>query len=434
MNTVAIHTLGCKLNFSETSDLMRKFVEHGFIVVDFKEKADVYIINTCTVTALAEKKCRNAIRQAVTMNPKAIIAAIGCFAQINPNEIAKIEGVDYILGNADKHKLLDYLMSSNSSLKDHKKVLPMGNNDAFIATYSTGDRTRSFFKVQDGCDYFCSYCAIPFARGRNRSQSIAETVAKAREIAAHGMKEVIITGINTGEFGKQHNETFLDLIKELDTIDDILRYRISSIEPNLITDTIIDYIAQSRAFLPHFHIPLQAGNNNVLKLMKRRYNTALYTERIHKIKSVMPDACIAADIIVGFTGETNQDFQDACQFIESIPISYLHTFTYSERPNTYALHQLGKVPMEERRERSKIMHQISETKKHIFYCENQNKQHTVLWESDIHNGYIYGFTDNYIKVRTSFNPELINTITPVKLMSLHTNKKEDMYDVKLLIP
>ena len=272
MNTVAIHTLGCKLNFSESSDLARRFVENGFRVVDFKQRADVYIINTCTVTALAEKKCRNIIRQAIALNPDAIVAAIGCFAQNNAQEIEKIEGVDYILGNNDKHKLLEYIL--NPSCGDrHKKVLPMGNNDVFVPTYSTGDRTRSFFKVQDGCNYFCTYCAIPFARGRNRSLNVEDTVAKAWEIAQHGMKEVVLTGINTGEFGTLYGQTFFDLIKELDKIDPILRYRISSIEPNLITDDMIDFIAQSRAFLPHFHIPLQAGSDEVLKLMHRRYQT-----------------------------------------------------------------------------------------------------------------------------------------------------------------
>ena len=430
MNTVAIHTLGCKLNFSESSDLARRFVEHGFRVVDFKQKADVYIINTCTVTALAEKKCRTIIRQAVSLNPDAIVAAIGCFAQNNSKEIETIEGVDFILGNNDKHKLLDYILDSSCGSALHKKVLPMGENDVFVPTYSTGDRTRSFFKVQDGCNYFCTYCAIPFARGRNRSMNVADTVAKAKEITNYGMKEVVITGINTGEFGKLHGETFFDLIKELDKIEPILRYRISSIEPNLITDDMIDFIAQSRAFLPHFHIPLQAGSDTVLSLMNRRYDTKLYAERLEKIKSVMPHACIACDIIAGFTGETDELFDEACHFINSIPISYLHVFTYSERPNTKSLSHIGKVPVSKRRERSKILHQISEAKKLEFYKQNEGTTRSVLWESDVHGGYMFGFTDNYIKVRTPYSEKLVNEVTPVVLTDLNVGA-DDVYDCEI---
>ena len=430
MNTVAIHTLGCKLNFSESSDLARRFVEHGFRVVDFKQKADVYIINTCTVTALAEKKCRTIIRQAVSLNPDAIVAAIGCFAQNNSKEIETIEGVDFILGNNDKHKLLDYILDSSCGSALHKKVLPMGENDVFVPTYSTGDRTRSFFKVQDGCNYFCTYCAIPFARGRNRSMNVADTVAKAKEITNYGMKEVVITGINTGEFGKLHGETFFDLIKELDKIEPILRYRISSVEPNLITDDMIDFIAQSRAFLPHFHIPLQAGSDTVLSLMNRRYDTKLYAERLEKIKSVMPHACIACDIIAGFTGETDELFDEACHFINSVPISYLHVFTYSERPNTKSLSHSGKVPVSKRRERSKILHQISEAKKLEFYKQNEGTTRSVLWESDVHGGYMFGFTDNYIKVRTPYSEKLVNEVTPVVLTDLNVGA-DDVYDCEI---
>ena len=430
MNTVAIHTLGCKMNFSESSDLARRFSERGFKIVDFKQKADVYIINTCTVTALAEKKCRNIIRQAIALNPNAIVAAIGCFAQNSPDEIAKIEGVDYILGNNDKHKLLEYILNPSCDKGLHKKVVPMGVDDVFVPTYSTGDRTRSFFKVQDGCNYFCTYCAIPFARGRNRSMNVADTVAKAKEITNYGMKEVVITGINTGEFGKLHGETFFDLIKELDKIEPILRYRISSIEPNLITDDMIDFIAQSRAFLPHFHIPLQAGSDTVLSLMNRRYDTKLYAERLEKIKSVMPHACIACDIIAGFTGETDELFDEACHFINSVPISYLHVFTYSERPNTKSLSHSGKVPVSKRRERSKILHQISEAKKLEFYKQNEGTTRSVLWESDVHGGYMFGFTDNYIKVRTPYSEKLVNEVTPVVLTGLNVDT-DDVYDCEI---
>ncbi len=413
MKRVAVHTLGCKLNFSESSDMVRQFVERGFEVVDFRDVADVYIINTCTVTSIAEKKCRTAIHQAVAANPDAIVAVVGCFSQVNPQEISKIEGVDIILGNADKHRLADYVLNCGKDKSLPKTVLPMGDGDEFVATFSIGDRTRSFFKVQDGCDYFCTYCEIPFARGRSRSQTVTETVAKARQIAATGVKEIVLTGINTGEFGKQHGESFFQLIKELDHVEEVSRYRISSIEPNLLTDEMIDFIAQSRAFLPHFHIPLQAGSNTVLQLMKRRYTTELYAARLQKIKSVMPDACIAADVIVGFNGETDEEFANACRFIESLPISYLHVFTYSERPRTRALAMEGKVPVNVRRERSKVLHDISDRKKAKFYKENYGTTHKVLWESDLHDGFMLGFTENYIRVKTPFVPTKVNTIESV---------------------
>jgi len=413
MKRVAVHTLGCKLNFSESSDMVRQFVERGFEVVDFRDVADVYIINTCTVTSIAEKKCRTSIHQAVAANPDAIVAVVGCFSQVNPQEISKIEGVDIILGNADKHRLAEYVMNCGKEKSLPKTVLPMGEGDEFVATFSTGDRTRSFFKVQDGCDYFCTYCEIPFARGRSRSQTVAETVAKARQIAATGVKEIVLTGINTGEFGKQHGESFFQLIRELDRVEEVSRYRISSIEPNLLTDEMIDFIAQSRAFLPHFHIPLQAGSNAVLQLMKRRYTTELYAARLQKIKSLMPDACIAADVIVGFNGETDEEFANACRFIESLPISYLHVFTYSERPRTRALAMDGKVPVNVRRERSKVLHDISDRKKAEFYKENYGTTHKVLWESDVHDGFMLGFTENYIRVKTPFDPAKVNTVESV---------------------
>ena len=413
MKRVAVHTLGCRLNFSESSDMVRQFVERGFEVVDFRDVADVYIINTCTVTSIAEKKCRTAIHQAVAANPDAIVAVVGCFSQVNPQEISKIEGVDIILGNADKHRLADYVLNCGKDKSLPKTVLPMGDSDEFVATFSTGDRTRSFFKVQDGCDYFCTYCEIPFARGRSRSQTVAETVAKARQIAATGVKEIVLTGINTGEFGKQHGESFFQLIRELDRVEEVSRYRISSIEPNLLTDEMIDFIAKSRAFLPHFHIPLQAGSNTVLQLMKRRYTTELYAARLQKIKSVMPDACIAADVIVGFNGETDEEFDNACRFIESLPISYLHVFTYSERPRTRALAMEGKVPVNVRRERSKVLHDISDRKKAEFYKENYGTTHKVLWESDVHDGFMLGFTENYIRVKTPFDPSKVNTVESV---------------------
>ncbi|MBR0073942.1 MAG: tRNA (N(6)-L-threonylcarbamoyladenosine(37)-C(2))-methylthiotransferase MtaB [Bacteroidales bacterium] len=413
MKKIAIHTLGCKLNFSESSDLVRQFVSKGYQVVDFKGFADVYVVNSCTVTAIAEKKCRTAIHHAVHTNPDAVVAVVGCFSQVNAQEISKIHGVDIIIGNADKHLLAERVEQYLASGKPQHAVAPMGKDDPFVASYSTGDRTRSFFKVQDGCDYFCTYCEIPFARGRSRSQNVADTVTMARQIAASGVKEIVLTGINTGEFGKQHGENFFQLIKELDRVEEISRYRISSIEPNLLTDDMIDFIARSRAFLPHFHIPLQAGSNTVLQLMKRRYTTQFYAQRLHKIKSVMPDACIAADVIVGFNGETDEEFSNACRFIESLPISYLHVFTYSERPGTRALAMDGKVPVNVRRERSKVLHQISDSKKKEFYQSNFGTEHDVLWEGDVHDGFLLGFTDNYIRVKTPFVSAKVNSVEKV---------------------
>ncbi len=401
--TVAFHTLGCKLNFAESSDLGRKFVENGYELVDFKAVADVYVINTCTVTALAEKKCRTAIRQAIRQNPNAKIAVVGCFSQVNPEEIAKIKGVDYVLGNADKHLLLDYLKNENPELTDLK-------NADFVASYSSDDRTRTFLKIQDGCDYFCTYCAIPHARGRNRNDTIENTIKIAEKIAKTGTKEIVLTGVNIGEFGKSTNETFFQLIQALDHVQNIERYRISSIEPNLITDEIIDFVAQSRAFLPHFHIPLQSGSNKILQLMKRRYVRELFAERVQKIKSVMPHAFIAADVIVGFPGESDDDFEDVYQFIESLPLAFLHVFPYSERPNTPAIHLPGKVSAEVKKQRSERLHQLSE-RKHADFCKHHRLNPSkVLWEADNQNGWMYGFTENYIRVRKPFDERSVNHI------------------------
>ena len=410
LSSVAFHTLGCKLNFAESSDLLRQFVEAGYSVVDFHQKADIYVINTCTVTAIAEKKCRTAIRQAIAQNPKAIVAVIGCFAQNNPKSVAQIEGVSYILGNHDKHKLLEYIQSGTTAPQTIEEPR------SFNLAYSSSDRTRTFFKVQDGCDYFCTYCAIPFARGRSRSATVAETVAMARQIALSGSKEVVLTGVNTGTFGIHQGETFLELLRALDAVECIERYRISSIEPNLITDEIIDFVATSRAFLPHFHLPLQSGSDKVLKIMHRHYDTALYASKLKRIKSVMPDACIAADIMAGFNGEDESEFQKVCQFIEMLPISYLHVFTYSDRPNTAALKLGEKIPMHERREHSQKLHEISDRKKKAFYASQIGKKRTVLWESTRHRtdtgDIMQGWTDNYIRLQRSFDESLIGSITP----------------------
>lgn len=406
---IATHTIGCKLNFAETSHIARQFTDSGWILTHFHDIADLYVINTCTVTAIAEKKCRNAIRQAVALNPKATVAVIGCFAQNDAKAVQQIEGVDIILGNNEKQQLFDIVS------RGINKATDTATPTSFHLAYSFGDRTRAFFKIQDGCDYFCTYCAIPFARGRSRSATIEETVAMAHAIAQNGAKEVVLTGVNTGTFGQHHGETFFDLLQQLDQVEGILRYRISSIEPNLITNEIVDFVAHSNKFLPHFHIPLQAGTDKVLRLMHRHYDTAMYAQKLEYIYHAMPDACIAADIMTGFYGETDSDFDATCHFIESLPISYLHVFTYSERPNTMALKMEGKVPIHVRRERSAKLHELSETKKKRFYESQHGKHRPVLWESDHHEGLMHGFTDNYIRAQRPYDAALVNTVTTIKL-------------------
>ena len=383
--TIAAHTLGCKLTFAETSDLLRRLVAEGHTVVDWGMRADLYIVNTCTVTSVAEKKCRTAIRQAHRQNPDAQIVVMGCFAQVAKDEIEKMPGVTQVLGN------------------DSKRLL----------SYSGEDRTRTFFKIQDGCDYFCTYCAIPFARGRSRSATIEETLCAARRIAATGAREVVLTGVNTGTFGQQHGESFLDLLKGLDAIDGILRYRISSIEPNLLIDDIIDFVAHSRAFLPHFHVPLQAGSDHVLSLMHRRYDTALYRAKLERIKAVMPDACIAADVMAGFNGESEEEFGKVLSFIDSLPISYLHVFTYSDRPGTAALRLGEKVPVNIRREHTARLLELSERKHHAFIDSQMGKTRPVLWESTPHSKQMLGWTDNYIRLCRPYDDSLVGTVEQV---------------------
>ena len=415
--TLATHTLGCKLNFAETSHLQRQLQQAGFDIVDHRQRADIYVINTCTVTATACKKCRNAIRQAIASNPEAVVAVIGCFAQTDADQIARIPGVDIILGNDQKHRLPDILLQikelNKSQIQEFAKSLEKEFD--FHPAYSGDDRTRTFFKIQDGCDYFCSYCAIPFARGRSRSGTIADTVAMAREIAATGTKEIVLTGVNTGTFGQQHGETLLDLLRRLDDIEEILRYRISSIEPNLITDPLIDFVATSRAFLPHFHIPLQAGSDKVLQLMHRRYDTALYASRLEHIRSVMPDACIAADVITGFNGEDDDTFAQSKEFIDGLPISYLHVFPYSERPGTAALKMPDRVPIPIRKIRSLELHELSNRKRHAFIQSQMGKDRKVLWEHSPHpcpsHITTQGWTDNYIRLQRPFNVALAGTVT-----------------------
>ena len=385
--TIAAHTLGCKLNFAETSDLLRRLAADGNTIVDWSARADIYIINTCTVTAVAEKKCRNAIRQAHRLNPNAQIVVMGCFAQVAADEISRLPGVTQVLGN------------------DSKRLL----------SYSGEDRTRTFFKIQDGCDYFCTYCAIPFARGRSRSATIEETLCAARRIASTRAKEVILTGDNTGTFGQQHNESFLDLLRGLDQIEGIERYRISSIEPNLLTDDIIDFVANSRAFLPHFHIPLQAGSDHVLQLMHRRYDTSLYRAKLERIKAVMPDACIAADIMAGFNGENEEEFAKVLSFIDSLPISYLHVFTYSDRPGTAALRLGEKVPVAVRHKHTARLLELSTAKHQTFVQSQLGKVRPVLWEHTDHNGMIQGWTDNYLRLSRPYDTTLVGQVEEVTI-------------------
>ena len=417
---VAAHTLGCKLNFAETSFILSSFTSAGWEPVEFGDVADLYIINTCTVTAIAEKKCRNAIRQAIATNANAIVAVVGCFAHNNRSEIAKIDGVDIILDNSQKHELLRYVNDYQSSRGSVNSSGSTNSDNSFHIAYSLTDRTRSFLKIQDGCDYFCTYCAIPFARGRSRSATIDEVVAAAKKIASAGLKEVVLTGVNTGTFGLHNNESFLELLQHLDNVDGIERYRISSIEPNLLTDKIIDFVSHSSKFLPHFHIPLQAGSDKLLALMHRRYNTTFYSALLHNIKDKMPDACIAADIMAGFNGEDEKEFDLVKKYVESLPISYLHVFTFSERPRTAVLSFQDSIPIHQRREHSRQLQEISDRKKTEFYLSQQGTTHPVLWESTVKDGFIYGFTDNYIRVRQPSSLDNLKLINTVNLIQLNT--------------
>lgn len=424
---VATHTLGCKLNFAETSYLQKRFAEAGFNIVTYKERADLYVINTCTVTAVAEKKCRNAIRQALSQNPSATVAVIGCFAQNDAEQIAAIPGVDIILGNDSKHRLpevVEEFWRQRDGQTDGAQgpcvITPEPRS--FVPCFSGGDRTRTFFKIQDGCDYFCTYCAIPMARGRSRSATIAETVDVARRIAESGAREVVLTGVNTGTFGKNHGETFVGLLRELDKIEGIVRYRISSIEPNLITEEVVDFVASSRAFLPHFHIPLQAGSDKVLRMMHRRYDTALYASRVEYIKRVMPDACIAADVITGFNGEGAEEFEAGKRFIAGLPISYLHVFPYSDRPNTAALRMGERVPVEVRKARGAELHELSDRMRHAFVESQMDTEHEVLWEHTCHGDgdapMMQGWTENYIRLQRPYNAALAGMVTPCRVDSV----------------
>ena len=419
--TVAFTTLGCKLNFSETSGISRQFEDAGYSKVETSNNADIFVINTCSVTELANKKSKQTIKKLINKNPNAKIVAIGCYSQLKPNEVANIEGVDLVLGSANKFNVINELQKLDSSGRTKIIIDDANSKRPFTPTYSYGDRTRSFLKVQDGCDYFCSYCTIPKARGRSRNNNIEATVEKAQEIINKGVKEIILTGVNIGDFGKESDEDFFGLVKALDKIEGLERLRISSIEPNLLTDEILEFVSQSKVIVPHFHIPLQCGTDNLLRLMRRRYTTALYTKRVNKIKSIMPDACIAADIIVGVPGETEDEFAKACEYILGIDVSYLHVFTYSEREDTIASKMQNQVPINIRKERSKIMHQIANKKQKIFHSEHLNTVREVLFESQKNNEVMYGFTDNYIKIEIPYNKDLINITKKVYLESLTEN-------------
>lgn len=422
--TVAFHHFGCKVNFAEESTLSRQFIEKGYKLIDFREIADVYVISTCIVTAVAEKKCRAAIRQAHKINPDAKIAVIGCYSELKKNEIAKIEGVDVILGHTGKFNLLEAIEQSDPEVGS--EVKPYSRHD-FIPSVSFGDRTRSFLKIQDGCDYFCAYCTIPFARGESRSDTISHILQSAVEVIKTGIKEIVLTGVNIGDFGRQNNESFLDLLKALDRISDIPRVRISSIEPDLLSDEIITFIGKSERIMPHFHLPLQSGSDKVLGAMKRKYNRDLFTSRVQKIHSILPLACIASDVIVGFPGESDNDFAETSELIEKLDISYLHVFSYSSRENTLAAKMIHLVPETIKKERSEVLHALSDKKKKTFYLKNMGHEARVLFESADSNGLMHGFTGNYIKVSTPYNPELANQIKKIKLARLD----EDMtYMVK----
>ena len=424
LNTVAFYTLGCKLNYSETSTIARDFVENNFKKVSFNDPADVYVINTCSVTENADKKFKTVVKRAKKVNPDAFIIAIGCYAQLKPNELANVLGVNLVLGANEKFNILNYL--DKISVNDTAQVYSCNIDDVdnYISSYSVSDRTRAFLKVQDGCDYKCTYCTIPLARGISRSDDINSIINNAEKISKTGIKEIVLTGVNIGDYGKgefgnkKHESTFLDLIESLDKTSSIDRIRISSIEPNLLKNEIISFVSKSNLFVPHFHIPLQSGNNEILKLMKRRYLRDLYVDRVSFIKNLMPDACIGVDVIVGFPGETEEHFRDTFDFLNSLDISYLHVFSYSERDNTLASEFSDIVPNSIRSKRSKILRSLSLKKRRVFYESQLGKRKKVLFESENKKGYIHGFTDNYVKIRYPWNPKLVNTLHHVDLESI----------------
>ena len=417
---VAFYTLGCKLNFSETSTISRLFEEAGFAKVGFEDHPDVYVINTCSVTENADKKCKQLVKRAKKINPESFVVIVGCYAQLKPTEIAEITGVNMVLGANEKFNILEHLEKidqlSTETIVSYDNIK---ETQEFVPSYSFGDRTRSFLKVQDGCDYFCTFCTIPLARGKSRNATVKDTVLEAKKIAETKIREVVLTGVNIGDFGQGSDEDFYQLIQGLDVVEGIDRFRISSIEPNLLSNEIIDFcLAKSQRFVPHFHIPLQSGSNRILKLMRRKYERSLYAERVQQIKSLRSDACIGVDVIVGFPGETDEDFMETIEFLKGLDISYLHVFTYSERANTGAPKLGEAVPMEVRRERSKQLHLLSDRKKRQFYLENIGSKRTVLFEQEEDEGIMYGFTENYVKVKYTYQTDLVNTFQSIKLLDL----------------
>ncbi|MFM7644169.1 MAG: tRNA (N(6)-L-threonylcarbamoyladenosine(37)-C(2))-methylthiotransferase MtaB [Sphingomonadales bacterium] len=413
---VAFYTLGCKLNFSETSTIARLFEDGGFAKVDFEDHPDIFVINTCSVTENADKKCKQLVKRAKKISPEAMVIILGCYAQLKPEEISRIPGVDLVLGANDKFNVLEHLQKRNQVQVVHQNIK---HTHDFIPSHSYGDRTRSFLKIQDGCDYFCTFCTIPLARGKSRNASIAQTVAEAQKIAQTEVKEVVLTGVNIGDFGQGGPENFFGLVQALDEVQGIERFRISSIEPNLLSNEIIAFcLERAERFVPHFHIPLQSGSDTILEKMRRKYDTALYTNRISQIKAINSDTCIGVDVIVGFPGETDADFLATVNFLKELDISYLHVFTYSERANTGAPKLGTKVPMEVRRERSKILHLLSDRKKQAFYQTQLGKEKTVLFEQEENEGWLYGFTENYVKVKTPYDAKIINQMCTIKLTEI----------------
>ncbi|HEX2934549.1 MAG TPA: tRNA (N(6)-L-threonylcarbamoyladenosine(37)-C(2))-methylthiotransferase MtaB [Bacteroidales bacterium] len=417
---VSFYTLGCKLNFAETATISRKFTDNGYDKVEFGDRSDVIVINTCSVTQLADKKCRQAISKAARNSPNAIVAVIGCYSQLKPDEISHIEGVDIVLGTKEKFDILDYVHEYEKQASPNTIVhsCEIDQAEEFNPSFSMFERTRSFLKIQDGCDYNCSYCTIPLARGISRNTTIEKTIAEARKIASQGIKEIVLTGVNIGDFGKSTNETFTELVHQLDEVEGIERFRISSIEPNLLTNEIIEFVARSKRFVPHFHIPLQSGCNEILGLMKRRYTRELFANRIKAIKAVMPEACIGADVIVGFPGESDERFNDTYTFIESLDLSYLHVFSYSERKDTKAILLPQKVNPKQKDLRSQQLIQLSDKKRHLFYQQHIGNTATVLFESEQTEGMMHGFTSNYIKVEAPFDHRKINQTIDIKLMQI----------------
>ncbi|MCP3659528.1 MAG: tRNA (N(6)-L-threonylcarbamoyladenosine(37)-C(2))-methylthiotransferase MtaB [Bacteroidetes bacterium] len=423
MKKVCFYTLGCKLNFAETSSLIRMSTQKNFQKVEFEDNPDIFVINTCSVTENANKKCKKIVKSALKTSPHAFIIITGCFAQLKPQKIINIPGVDAVLGSKEKFKLFDLIKDFEKGENKSVHVGKISDATKFYSAHSENDRTRTFLKIQDGCNYYCSFCTIPFARGKSRSDTIENILQKARKIITGGVKEIVLTGVNIGDFGiidGKRKTNFLELIKNLENLNEDIRFRISSIEPNLLSNDIIEIVANSTKFVPHFHMPLQSGNNEILEGMRRRYDRELYLSRVEKIKKLMPDACIGIDVIVGFPGETDKHFEDTYDFLNNLDCSYLHVFPYSERPNTRAIAMHNVIPLKDRIERSKMLRILSEKKRRLFYEENLGKNGKVLFENENINGKMYGFTENYIKVGSLFNEDLINTIQNVNLININT--------------